>query len=1684
MNDSDSSDPLADPLIDGDDETFSSFSPIDTSTLSSRYGRRSTPSRQTPQSISARLASRSSAKRSLRSTSVAKQRTPSTSPRKFTLQDYYLSSPEANAITRPRRSATPNKATTQTEDLLDPWRIRVIVEAERNEEDEANTASGAKLTTTKVPLKDSPSKPTRSKARKSGAGATPMKASPTKGRSTRSERRPEEPRPITTIEPQLSPAKINRGKLGRSLLSEVTNAGDSDSEDPLLDMERTATPLRGAVSKQQTAPLQRSSPIQKSLRKRAPTPAKSHIGNRVNTPGDNSESEQPEHMAASTFNPVNLEEGVEDFARTPPSEPHYQQETILPENVDGDSDAVRQAPPAHVLANSVSRSNRGSTGTRTSRGSSPFKYRPVRLDPFDIPQLRPIQARPSPASFRRRQRSFGAADTPSPPDLDHTKELLSQLSKRTSKVDLNDEQSSEDQSPAADMSPTPSPIASPETDMLDSRETSPDMPTPRLAEETIQILSPFLDDSRATSPDVPAPQLADATLRILSPGQQSTGSEVEPVSTPSRPATGVRPVSSFNVRRFATPRRGFNASPNKLDVSLSTKSIASRLNAQIPLDSPLRGSPKRLPYSRLGFEAMPEGRLSMSPLGESQDDLDDDQARTPSAEPYAQVLEAESRLERARVIREAELARSSQVVLITSNAQTPEDLDGYADASRLEQSQSAGEDGDAEEEDTQVQHAMEENNDYVDEHEAEDYTEDPDIADAEDEHSIEADHDRYDDDEVDEVDEANLEDARDRSVLETNQDYYDREEVEADGEPAVEANGDYYDHEDADDIEEEKEEREPAVAGNEDYYDDSETGEVDVRAGDHSDEHDEAQTDSLDANGDFVEDNDAGSLAGEAKAVDGTEDEDEDSNQDLDEENAFEDLVEKSRFEYDGGQQAEALLDKRTANDSGPVDEHADGDQVSDTGYGVDEESIYEGKNVNNANAAGVEQRLENELAYDGPVDSWPGDDAFDSDDEDIWQLEASRDYNETRGQPTRQTEPGTASFRSSARLQEDERVHKSPLPSRQGHTLPASKSAKENAVDGVHVSVPAKASPETAVPIPFDDYQPPRRSLLPSPWKRGQAIPRAEMEDLSIIQRQQLFKPDLRRAHIPSSDDDLTEDAVTPKITATKKAAAATQQIRKPFDVAAILDHQETPVRRFYERGFESGKKLGGSAAQKPSTVTQKSSLSEQDPEPRNIPSQITYPTLPSPPASHTPTVNSSSKLTDSIGQEARNSIAPTSSEVQPGSLKRKRGTDRPTVDERVAQQEHEEDLDDDTDLWLEEASTITKRPRLYRSPSANETSSAKQQDLPTGEQSSTGGRQDTPLSPSPPPSESSEQLMSWADVDRHTSSPLDDLSDQEMISQSEESEEPNTRNDWDVEHRLSEEPSELLENDADSANKVRDDNKERAPSTQFRPSAQKPSSWFSSFIPGWWKASGLEERPAPVSPYNHDNSSSIRGSSISSTDLSSVDSDYEAHRRSHKQSRTTIAATAKSQTRQAGSTAQAKSQIRPATITAPAESQTRPVASRPPAKDSSPALALSQVIDEMTQLEDEQTQATMLQSFVRIRPALPTFGTFTNEHYEVLHAFYQRAKTDPALFSYPVEPPESLAALEDHWIWSGDHQFGQPVTKSQLGVVDTFLRYLSLSDVRFGGSGVVGFSELEIARRLFSVVVGEQLRSGERAE
>ncbi|EPS30143.1 hypothetical protein PDE_05093 [Penicillium oxalicum 114-2] len=115
------------------------------------------------------------------------------------------------------------------------------------------------------------------------------------------------------------------------------------------------------------------------------------------------------------------------------------------------------------------------------------------------------------------------------------------------------------------------------------------------------------------------------------------------------------------------------------------------------------------------------------------------------------------------------------------------------------------------------------------------------------------------------------------------------------------------------------------------------------------------------------------------------------------------------------------------------------------------------------------------------------------------------------------------------------------------------------------------------------------------------------------------------------------------------------------------------------------------------------------------------------------------------------------------------------------------------------------------------------------------------------------------------------------------------------------------------------------------------------------------------------------------------------------------------------------------------------------------------------------------------RSRP-LPTFGYFSDEHYEALRRLYQLAKRAPERFPYH-EAAGRVEIIGD-WIWTSDGLHGVPITELQFAIIDRFVHDLSRADADYGGSGRVEWTEAELHRRLISIIIGEQIRENQKSK
>ncbi|KAK2761232.1 hypothetical protein FQN54_001754 [Arachnomyces sp. PD_36] len=108
-----------------------------------------------------------------------------------------------------------------------------------------------------------------------------------------------------------------------------------------------------------------------------------------------------------------------------------------------------------------------------------------------------------------------------------------------------------------------------------------------------------------------------------------------------------------------------------------------------------------------------------------------------------------------------------------------------------------------------------------------------------------------------------------------------------------------------------------------------------------------------------------------------------------------------------------------------------------------------------------------------------------------------------------------------------------------------------------------------------------------------------------------------------------------------------------------------------------------------------------------------------------------------------------------------------------------------------------------------------------------------------------------------------------------------------------------------------------------------------------------------------------------------------------------------------------------------------------------------------------------------------LATSGYFTNDHYSLLRRLYRQAKATPELFPYNPTPERS--EMLGTWMWSADGLHSRPITELQIAIVDRFIQELIHNSTRNRFESVerrLGWSEEELVRRLFSIIVGERVR------
>jgi hypothetical protein len=101
---------------------------------------------------------------------------------------------------------------------------------------------------------------------------------------------------------------------------------------------------------------------------------------------------------------------------------------------------------------------------------------------------------------------------------------------------------------------------------------------------------------------------------------------------------------------------------------------------------------------------------------------------------------------------------------------------------------------------------------------------------------------------------------------------------------------------------------------------------------------------------------------------------------------------------------------------------------------------------------------------------------------------------------------------------------------------------------------------------------------------------------------------------------------------------------------------------------------------------------------------------------------------------------------------------------------------------------------------------------------------------------------------------------------------------------------------------------------------------------------------------------------------------------------------------------------------------------------------------------------------------------GYFTDAHYVGLKRLYQQAKRFPERF--PYYSTERREEMLGDTLWTSDGERGLPITKIQFGILDRFVSDLMRADIRNGGRGEIGWTEDDLHKRLFSIIVGEEIR------
>ena len=106
----------------------------------------------------------------------------------------------------------------------------------------------------------------------------------------------------------------------------------------------------------------------------------------------------------------------------------------------------------------------------------------------------------------------------------------------------------------------------------------------------------------------------------------------------------------------------------------------------------------------------------------------------------------------------------------------------------------------------------------------------------------------------------------------------------------------------------------------------------------------------------------------------------------------------------------------------------------------------------------------------------------------------------------------------------------------------------------------------------------------------------------------------------------------------------------------------------------------------------------------------------------------------------------------------------------------------------------------------------------------------------------------------------------------------------------------------------------------------------------------------------------------------------------------------------------------------------------------------------------------------------ALALGGYFTDDHYEALYHLYKQAKQNPDAFIYESTPERD--DMLGRVMATKDGSYPRLVTEFQIAVAVQFLNDLVEASRRRGGSDTLGFTELEIVWRVWSIIVGGKIR------